>query len=75
MARWCSAAGRAFWPDAVRLLDGKRVDAKRLLSSDQVTDSWQLALAFVPGGQLATLARRLVAEAAHGGSKGLLVIA
>jgi uncharacterized protein len=74
MARLCSAPGHAFWPDDVSLLDGKRVDAKRLLSSGQVTDSYLLALACAHGGQLATLDRRLVADAVHGGSKGLLVI-
>jgi len=74
MARLCAAPGHVFWPDDVSLLDSKRVDAKRLLSSGQVTDSYLLALACAHDGQLATLDRRLVADAVHGGSKRLLLI-
>ncbi len=37
--------GHVFWPDDVSLMDATRVDAGRLLSHGQVTDSYLLALA------------------------------
>lgn len=40
-----SLPGHAFWPDDVSLLDADRINASRLLSSGQVTDSCLLALA------------------------------
>ncbi|PRC92555.1 TA system VapC family ribonuclease toxin [Solimicrobium silvestre] len=70
----CSLPGHEFWSDSISLLDVKKVDVKRLLSSDQVTDSYLLALACAHGGQLATFDRRLVADAVHGGKQGLYLI-
>ncbi len=75
MTRLCALPGHVFWPDDVSLLDGKRIDAKRLLNSSQVTDSYLLALACAHGGQLATFDRRLVTNAVRGGAAGLHVIA
>jgi uncharacterized protein len=69
-----SLAGHEFWPDDISLLDVARVDASRLLSSAQVTDSYLLALACAHGGQLATFDRRLVTDAVHGGKRGLHLI-
>lgn len=67
--------GHTFWPDDMSLLDGSKVDAARLLTSAQVTDTYLLALAVVHKGRLATLDRRLVAGAVHGGAKALHLIA
>lgn len=63
--------GREFWPDDVSLLDPNRVDTTRLLDSTQITDSYLLALARAHRGQLATLDRRIVADAVMGGSSAL----
>lgn len=75
MAGLCALPGHAFWPDNISLLDDKKIDASRILSSAQVTDSYLLALACAHGGKLATFDRRLVADAVRGGAKALHVIA
>jgi hypothetical protein len=67
--------GHEFWPDDITLFDSRRIDAKRLLDSGQVTDAYLLALARARGGQLATFDRRLVADAVIDGSKALHLIA
>ncbi|MEJ1959344.1 MAG: hypothetical protein WDM70_07870 [Nitrosomonadales bacterium] len=48
MAGLCTLPGHAFWPDKISLLDANKIDASRILSSTQVTDSYLLALASVP---------------------------
>ena len=67
--------GHVFWPDDISPLDTEHVDATRLLSSAQVTDSYLLTLACAHGGQLASFDRRLVVDAVHGGKRGLHLIA
>lgn len=67
-------AGHHFWPDDVSLLDSRRCDPARLLSSDQVTDSYLLALARANGGRLASFDRRLVTSAVEGGAAALRLI-
>ena len=74
MAGLCALPGHVFWPDDISLLDTKKLDASRILSSTQVTDSYLLALACAHGGKLATFDRRLVTDAVHGGAKGLHLI-
>ena len=66
--------GHVFWPDDISLLDAERVDAARLLSSAQVTDTYLLALACAHGGQLASFDRRLVKDAVRGGARRLHLI-
>lgn len=63
--------GHHFWPDDISLLAAGEVDASRLLSYGQVTDSYLLALARAHGGQLATLDRRLVVDAVRDGAAAL----
>lgn len=70
----CALPGHVFWPDDISLLDTKKLDATRILSSAQVTDSYLLALACAHGGKLATFDRRLVVDAVRGGAKGLHLI-
>ena len=70
----CALPGHAFWPDDISLMDARYIDASRLLSSAQVTDSYLLALAVVHGGQLATFDRKLVVNAVSGGLKALCLI-
>ena len=69
-----SLPGHVFWPDDISLLDSGHVDASRLLSSAQVTDSYLLALAGAHGGQLASFDRRLVTDAVRGGARRLHLI-
>jgi toxin-antitoxin system PIN domain toxin len=74
MTGLCALPGHVFWPDDISLLDAKKVDASRILSSAQVTDSYLLALACAHGGKLATFDRRLVVDAVRGGAKGFHLI-
>jgi len=74
MTGLCALPGHVFWPDDISLLDAKKLDASRILSSAQVTDSYLLALACAHGGKLATFDRRLVTDAVRGGVKGLHLI-
>lgn len=74
MAGLCALAGHVFWPDDISLLDGKKMEVSRMLSSVQVTDSYLLALACAHGGKLATFDRRLVVDAVRGGAKHLHLI-
>ena len=74
MSGLCALPGHVFWPDDISLLDTKKLDASRLLSSAQVTDSYLLALAIAHDGRLATFDRRLVVDAVRGGTKGLHLI-
>ena len=70
----CALPGHAHWADHITLRDAERIDATRLLSSAQVTDSYLLALARAHGGRLATFDRRLVTDAVHGGREHLTLI-
>lgn len=70
----CALPGHVFWPADISLLDTKKLDATRILSSAQVTDSYLLALACAHGGKLASFDRRLVTDAVRGGAKGLHLI-
>jgi toxin-antitoxin system PIN domain toxin len=67
-------SGHTFWPDDISLLDARHIDAARLLSSTQVTDSYLLALADAHAGQLASFDRRLVTDAVRGGTQRLHLI-
>ncbi|WP_423383091.1 hypothetical protein [Burkholderia sp. LMG 32019] len=56
------------------VLDGKHVDATRVLSSARLTDTYLLALARAHKGKLATFDRRLVDDAVPNGAKHLELI-
>jgi uncharacterized protein len=75
MKELCALPGHEFWTDDISLLDGKRVEVGRILSSAQVTDSYLLALALANSGKLATFDRRLVVDAVVRGARGLHLIA
>ena len=66
--------GHVFWPDDISLADAERIDASRLLSAGQVTDSYLLALAHAHEGKLASFDRRLVTSAVPGGAQHLHLI-
>ena len=69
-----SHPGHSFWPDDISLLDPQHVDAARVLTTEQVTDTYLLALARAHGGTLATFDRRLVVDAVPNGARHLEVI-
>jgi predicted nucleic acid-binding protein len=66
--------GHDFWPDDITLFDSQRVAHARLLDSEQVSDSYLLALAVAHNGKLATFDRRLVVDAVIGGRQALHLI-
>ena len=74
LAALCALPGHVFWPDDISLLSSDQVDASRLLSQGQVTDSYLLALACAHQGKLATFDKRLVADAVQGGKEALVLI-
>lgn len=69
-----SLPGHEFWPDDISIFDGRRIDTLRLLESNQVTDSYLLALARAHSGYLATFDRHLVTSAVIGGANSLHLI-
>ncbi|EJN02417.1 TA system VapC family ribonuclease toxin [Phyllobacterium sp. YR531] len=69
-----SLPGHIFWPDDISLVNSDQIDATRLLSSSQITDTYLLALAKTHGGQLATFDRRLVTDGVQGGKDSLHLI-
>lgn len=74
LTRFVNDSGHQFWPDDISLLDERRIHPDRLLTSGQVTDSYLLALAVAHGGKLATLDRRLIADAVHQGAQAIHLI-
>ena len=63
-----------FWVEDFSLVGSEAVDASRILTSAQVTDTYLLALAKVRGGQLATFDRRLSVDAVIDGKATLHLI-
>lgn len=74
LAEFFSLPGHVFWPDDISILDPRRLDPSRLLTSQQVADTYLLALAHAHAGQLATLDRRLITDAVKAGSQALHLI-
>ncbi len=66
--------GHTFWPDDVSLVGSSDIDAAKILTSAQVTDTYLLALAKAHGGQLASFDRKLSAAAVKGGKSALHLI-
>lgn len=69
-----SLPGQVFWADTISLLDAALTDITKILTSQQVTDSYLLALAAAHGGKLATFDRRLTVTATIGGKAALHLI-
>lgn len=74
VAELCSQPGHLYWSADLSLLDSPLIDRQRLLASDQVTDTYLLALAVQHGGRLATFDKRLVTSAVQGGYAARYVI-
>lgn len=66
--------GHVFWPDDISLVGVEYIDAVRIMTSGQVTDSYLLALAVAHAGRLATFDRRLSTKAVKGGMAALHLI-
>jgi toxin-antitoxin system PIN domain toxin len=66
--------GHCFWPDDISLLDFGALDARKILTSAQVTDIYLLALAKAHGGRLASFDRKLQATAVTDGRQALHLI-
>jgi toxin-antitoxin system PIN domain toxin len=67
--------GHVFWFDDVSLVGDAAVDATKILTSAQVTDTYLLALAKAHGGQLATFDRKLTTAGVKQGKAALHLIA
>lgn len=66
--------GHSFWAEDFSLVGSDAIDASRVLTSAQVTNTYLLALAKVRGGQLATFDRRLSVDAVKDGKATLHLI-
>ncbi len=66
--------GHHFWTDDISVVASPSVDAARILTAAQVTDTYLLALAKAHGGKLATFDRRVSAAAVKGGKAALHII-
>jgi toxin-antitoxin system PIN domain toxin len=75
LADLCAQPGHVFWPSDLSLLDSALIDPARLLASEQVTDTYLLALAVHHGGRLATFDKRLIVSAVRGGEAARFLIA
>jgi len=63
-----------FWVEAISILDSSVFRPNRLLSSQQITDTYLLGLAVRYGGALATFDRRINTDAVIGGDSALHLI-
>ena len=66
--------GHCFWAEDFSLIGSDVVDARRILTSAQVTDTYLLALSKMRGGVLATFDRRLSVDAVKSGKSALHLI-
>lgn len=72
LAQLRRAPGHYFWADGISILDA--LVTGTLITHAQITDVYLLALAAGHQGRLATLDRRIPADAVHGGPEALEVI-
>ena len=73
LAQAVSGARHAFWPDALSLLEPRRLAWEHVLGSRQVTDAYLLALAVEHDGRLVTFDGGIVLAAVPGAAKRHLV--
>ena len=72
LAQVREAPGHHFWTDSISILDALVADS--LITHAQITDVYLLALAVDHQGRVATLDRRIPADAVRGGPEALEVI-
>ncbi len=66
--------GHSFWPDDFSLVGSDAIDASKILTSGQVTDTYLLGLAGARSGKLASFDRKLSVHAVRGGKAILHLI-
>ncbi|MFZ0275189.1 MAG: hypothetical protein WAL34_25380, partial [Acidobacteriaceae bacterium] len=66
--------GHVSWPNSFSLLNSPIVNPTRLLTPDQITDTYLLALARSHAGSLATFDRRLIPDAVQDGARTIHLI-
>ena len=66
--------GHRFWPDDISLLNARLIIADNIRASQQITDSYLLALAKAHDGVLATFDRKISTDAVIGGRSALHII-
>ncbi|CAN7467589.1 TA system VapC family ribonuclease toxin [Mesorhizobium sp. LjRoot246] len=74
IAKLHALAGHQFWPDDISLVGSREIDAGKILTSAQVTDSYLLVLAKSHDGELATFDRKLSTAAVKAGKATLHLI-
>jgi uncharacterized protein len=74
VARLRALPGHVFWKDDFSLIGSDIVDAARIATPAQITDTYLLALAATNKGQLATFDRRLSPAAVRRGRASLHLI-
>lgn len=74
MEAFCARARHRFCPDDISLLDGGHLAKPEALTPARITDLYLLALARHHGARLATLDRRIPADAVNGGAAAMEVI-
>ncbi len=72
LSHMVTVRGHVFWADDLSLLDSDLVDASAITSSQQVTDTYLLALAVSKNAKLATFDRRLSPRAVRNGAQALV---
>jgi toxin-antitoxin system PIN domain toxin len=66
--------GHSFWNDDFSLVGSDHIDASKILTSGQVTDTYLLGLAGARSGKLASFDRKLSVNAVRGGKAILHLI-
>ena len=74
LERATADASHSFWPDAISLLDARRIGWRHLLTGRQLTDAYLLALAVAEGGRFVTLDRGVALAAVDGARPVHLVL-
>jgi toxin-antitoxin system PIN domain toxin len=74
ITRLTALPGHVFWSDNISLTTAAHVDASKILTPAQVTDTYLLAVAVGHRGQLATFDRRLATNAVKDGNAALHLI-
>jgi predicted nucleic acid-binding protein len=72
LRQFCGTEGHEFWPEDISLRD--MLDPGALITHNQVTDAYLLALALHRGGKLASLDQHIPVHSVEGGMTGLELI-
>lgn len=70
----CSLPEHVFWPDHISLLDQEKFNTDYLITSQDLTDCYLLALACAHNGQLVTFDRKIATKSVKNGEKHLIIL-